>query len=261
MVRKVIWGALVLLCLAAPAWAQPDLRPILAQLESEGYFARCQAGEMRGCSYFVRLVVYRANPNGDPNSWGALAKGGGSNVEGYADDAVALGRDAINNVYDLVASSGVPGARTYVNGPLPRRLGPNPPADVWEAPRPLSQAQMDYLKPGSSPSPTPTPTPTPQPSPSVNLQPVLDQLKVLEMLITALQNEVNGHREFMQEIAQKSIETANAARDAQRAAADTVARIDRAHNDILVVINNQKQALTCRGRVQVTRDTVLTCQP
>jgi hypothetical protein len=207
-----------------------DVGAAMAQLEAEGLFEKCRQGEMRGCSYFVRLVVYRLNPSGDPSGWGALTKpAGGSNVEGYADDAVALGANATNNVYDLVASSGVPGARPYVNGPLPRRG-----SDLWEAPRPLSDAQMAYLggtvtpQPQPQPNPQPNPQPQPQPQPT-NLQPVLDRLSALEALVQAMGARVDAARA--------------AAAETLAAMGGLVGQVDRMHQDVLVAIDLGRQML------------------
>jgi hypothetical protein len=127
------------------------------QVVNEGYFEKARSGDLRGASYFARLVAFRSNPEASTAAVGALRKGGGSNVEGYADDAVCGNANPADlfNVYDLVGGSGAPGASPTVNGPLPRRD-----ADTWEAPRALSADQMNYLKAGSG---TPAPGPIPAP--------------------------------------------------------------------------------------------------
>lgn len=126
--------------------AIPNDFPVVQQLAGEGYFDRVAAGDQRAASYFARLFAFRANPAGDPSGWGALKKGGGTNVEGYAEDAVVYGSDPsdVNNVYDLVGGTGAPGATPSWNGPKARRT-----SDTWEAPHALSAEQMNYLKSGS----------------------------------------------------------------------------------------------------------------
>jgi hypothetical protein len=141
----------------APVFLTADARSLAAAVDvavKGGYFARAETGDMRGASYFARLVANLANPEGDPAAVGALRKtAGGSNVEGYADDAVCGNGDPSDllNVYDLVKGSGAPGASPTVNGPLPRRA-----SDVWGAPKALSAEQMAYLG-GSGVEPGPAP--------------------------------------------------------------------------------------------------------
>lgn len=133
------------------------------QLEAEGYFEKARAGDHRACSLFARLVAYRLNPTGHPGGWGWLRKGGGQNVDGYSEDAIVYGSNPqdLQNVCDMVGGAGAPGAS------LTWQEKPRRPVDTWEAPRPLSAADMNYLKAGSAhPTPTPTPAPTPPPAPN-----------------------------------------------------------------------------------------------
>ena len=252
--RTLFYTLVILFGHAVSTFAQSDLRPVLAQLEAEGYFARCQAAEMRGCSYFVRLVAWRANPTGDPNSWGTLTKPqGGSNVEGYADDAVALGRDASNNVYDLVVSSGTTAARTTVNGPLPRRA-----SDLWEAPKPLTQAQMDYLKPGSTPLPNPgpvTPNPGTPPAPAVDLKPILDAIAALSSQLAVINSAAEAAKQAA-ERAESKVSGIAATADATRGRVeDVLTAVDLARQSL-------GQPLKCVGRSPAFGGQItMTCQP
>ena len=136
----------ILLALAAPCAAQTAAEvAVLAELEREGWFERCEAGERKGCSLFARLVALRLNPTGDPSSWGWLTKTPAeTNYDGYAEDAIVYGEGpARNNVVDLIVGAGSPGARVAWQ-PKPRRE-----SNRWEAPRPLSAADMEYLRPGT----------------------------------------------------------------------------------------------------------------
>lgn len=134
-----------------------DIR-IAQQLEAAGFFTKVAAGDARAASYFVRLFAYTANPNGTPAGWGWLRKGGGHNVEGYAEDAVVYGSNPADlfNVADLVIGTGAPGAtlNSTTTDAKPRRA-----SDVWEAPKPLSAEQLSYLKGGTVPGPIPGPDP------------------------------------------------------------------------------------------------------
>ncbi len=129
----------------------PNELALVHAVAAEGYFTKAEAGDMRGASYFARLVAYRLNPAGDPRSFGWLKKGGGSNVDGYADDAIVFGSDPNNlqNVIDVVGGSGAPGARPVWNAGEGDRGLPRRASDVWDAPRPLTVEQMNYLKAGS----------------------------------------------------------------------------------------------------------------
>ena len=133
---------------AVGAFAQvPNRIEVAHQLEAEGYFEKCRAGEMRGCSYFARLVALRLNPRGDPKGFGWLSKTPGeSNVDGFADDAIVYG-DGEDNVIDLVGGAGARGARVQWSGPHPRRAW-----NRWVAQRPLTTAEMNYLKADSGDS-------------------------------------------------------------------------------------------------------------
>lgn len=258
--RLLRWLVVLLLLLAAPAWAQEPLATAQA-VAGEGYFDRCASGDMRGCSYFARLVALRLNPMGNPSSWGTLTKpAGGSNVEGYADDAIVLGADPSNrqNVYDLVVGAGAPGATVTANGPLPRRT-----SDVWEAPKPLTAAQMAYLRPGATPSPTPTPAPTPAPQPTpTNLQPILDKLAQIEALIANLAGAIDNAYVAASGASQLASDAKQSADNASATASDTRRRVE----DVLTAVDLARQALgqplKCIGRAPAFGGTVtMTCQP
>lgn len=118
---------------------------IAKQLESEGLFARASTGDIRAASLFTRLVAYRANLTGQPNSWGWLTKSAGEkNVDGFSIDAMVSNADQsdLNNVWDLISGADAPGAHLSWNGPLPRR-----PHNRWMHPIPLTNEEMAYLKP------------------------------------------------------------------------------------------------------------------
>jgi hypothetical protein len=134
--------------------------------EAQGYFKRAEAGDKKASALFVRLTAYDVNPLGKSDSVGCLRKtGGGTNVDGYAEDAVVVGSDPSNrmNVLDLVASAGAPGASIATDLDYKERRA----SDVWEKPKPLSDADMAYLLDGEMPSfeagggaPQPPATPT-----------------------------------------------------------------------------------------------------
>jgi len=111
-------------------------------LERAGYFGRAAEGDHKGSAYFAMAAAHVMNPRSDPSLPGRLAKGGGQNVEGFAEDAIVLNADPgdLLNVVDMVAGAGAPGARLVWNGPLPRRS-----SDVWAKPVPLTSAQLTYL--------------------------------------------------------------------------------------------------------------------
>jgi hypothetical protein len=233
---RIATASVFLLLLAATAGAQDtsSLDRAMAQLESDGYFEKCRAGEMRGCSYFVRLVVLHVNPQGDINGWGTLTKGGGSNVEGYADDAIVFGANPSNlhNVFDLVASAGAVGARLQIAGPHPRRTG-----DTWEAAKQLSAAQLAYLKPGGGTSNPPPPPPPPPPP--VSLQPVLEAIAALRAEVNALQAKLDALSAILPAVDASRI----ASESARDAAQDAASRIDKAHADVLIAIDLGRQQL------------------
>lgn len=122
-----------------------------------GYLRRAAKGDHRAGSYFARLVANDLNPTGKSDDFGTLTKpAGGSNVDGYADDAIVFGSDPNNlsNVLDLIAGAGAPGAKVGV------QLKPRRPSDVWEAPKKLTREQLDYLlesQPEEEPKPEPKP--------------------------------------------------------------------------------------------------------
>ena len=143
--RRGLWGlVLVLVLVAGPVWGQvPDGSAVARAVAGEGWFAKCEAGERRGCSLFAREVARRLNPSGDPAGWGWLSKAPGeTGVDGFAEDAIVFSSDAANlrNVVDLVVGAGAPGARVGWSGPQARR-----PSNVWVRPEPLSAADMAYL--------------------------------------------------------------------------------------------------------------------
>jgi hypothetical protein len=189
-------GILVLIALlwAVPAAAQNPVLEAAEALEQQGYFEPCRNGNDHACSYFVRLVVYTVNPKGDPNLPGALRKtAGGKNIDGYAEDAIALNGNPgdLHNVIDLVGGAGASGARLQWGGPHPRRS-----SDVWEAPKALSARELAVLKPGSGgnpPNPPSNPPNTPiPPATSVNLQPILEALAALSAKVDALNIRADG---------------------------------------------------------------------
>ena len=113
--------------------------------EARGYFARVKDGDPRAASLFARLVAFDLNPTGRSSDFGTLTKpAGGSNVDGYADDAICYSNDPNNleNVIDLVGGAGAPGARVIAEV-KPRRA-----QDLWEKPKPLSDDDMAYLLDG-----------------------------------------------------------------------------------------------------------------
>jgi hypothetical protein len=187
---------LVALLWAVPASAQNPVLDAAERLEQQGYFEPCRNGNDHACSYFVRLVVYTVNPNGDPSLPGALRKtAGGKNIDGYAEDAIALNGNPgdLHNVIDLVGGAGASGARLQWGGPHPRRS-----SDVWEAPKALSARELAVLGKADVPGPHPGPvvpnpgTPKPPPAPSVNLQPLLDALAALSAKVDALNIRADG---------------------------------------------------------------------
>jgi hypothetical protein len=131
----------------------PDDSAIARQLAAEGYFVRVARGDQRAASLFARLCALRLNPTGLPSGYGWLRKGGGTNVDGYAEDAIVFGNDPndVMNVVDTVVGTGAPGAS------LPSRWTavPRRTTDTWEAPRPLSAADLTYLREGAVPPPVP----------------------------------------------------------------------------------------------------------
>jgi len=120
------------------------------QLEAQGYFHRAKTGDQRAASYFARLTAYTLNPGGHALDYGTLTKpAGGSNVDGYAEDAIVFGNDPTNlmNVVDLVNGAGAPGATIGAGDVKPRRA-----QDLWEQPKPLTRAEVEYLLEGSAPA-------------------------------------------------------------------------------------------------------------
>jgi hypothetical protein len=123
---------------------------VLRNLEANGYFEKARNGDHRACGLFARLAAYSLNPSGDPAGWGWLTKvPGQKQVEGYSEDAIVLGNDPNNlhNVVDLIIGAGRSGASLAgsLDGFVVRL-----PQNVWEAPKPLTDEQMAYLKPGAT---------------------------------------------------------------------------------------------------------------
>jgi hypothetical protein len=66
-------------------------------------------------------------------------------------------------------------------------------SDVWEKPVPLTQEQLQYLKPGvPPPPPTPPPAPTPCQYQAVDLAPVLAELAAVRSEIQALRAKLDA---------------------------------------------------------------------
>ena len=151
---RVMWAVVGLVVgLAGTATAQPaEYAVVLQQMEREGLFTRAKAGDDAAASYFVREFVWRVNPGCDPSKPGALRKGGGKNIDGYAEDAIALNANPadLRNVVDLVGGAGAPGARVVWGGPVQRR-----PEDVWECPKALGPREAAYIGLGGGSAPPP----------------------------------------------------------------------------------------------------------
>lgn len=115
--------------------------------QGQGYFDKVAEGDQRAAGLFVRLVANDLNANGNPNLFGWLTKNANeSNVEGYAEDALACNASPndLHNVVDMIAGAGAEGA----NIPSAYRLSDlkeRRPHNVWEAPRPLTAEELDYL--------------------------------------------------------------------------------------------------------------------
>lgn len=225
----------VALCgvLSTSAAAQiPNEEPTAHAVANEGYFDKCGAGEMRACSYFARLVAWRLNPTGDPSSWGWLSKpDGGSNVEGWADDAMVYGQGQ-HNVIDLVGGAGASGARVQWGGPHPRR-----PSNLWVAPQPLTKAELDYLKPGSGPAPKPPPVPPTVPP--VNLQPVLEAVAQLRALVEQLHAKQDAQAAQLAQVGAAAVDAATQAAAASAGQQGTRNRVE----DVLTAVDLARQAL------------------
>lgn len=131
------------------------IKTVAESLEAQGFFEKARGGDQRAASYFAKLVAYRANENGDEKKAGWLSKGGGHNIDGYAEDAICFGNDPsdLSNVLDLVRGAGAPGAAVIAE-PKPRRE-----VDRWVKPRPLTDFEMRYLVNDGVPVPRPTPAP------------------------------------------------------------------------------------------------------
>lgn len=167
-----------------------DVEAVARKLESEGFFERVRAGSDRAASYFARLVAYHCNPSGDPSLPGCLKKGGGKNIDGYAEDAVVLNANPrdLHNVMDLVQGAGQSGASLR-----PANVNPRRDVDVWEAPRPLTPQEAAEL--GVSLPSTPVQSPAPKPAPVPVLPPELAQrLDTIQSALTFVINQIAAWR-------------------------------------------------------------------
>jgi hypothetical protein len=213
--------------------AVPNAFNVLEQLEREGYFERVREGDDRAASYFVRLAAFRMNPAGSPDGFGCLRKGGGKNIEGYAEDALVYGANPLdfNNVVDCVAGAGARGARLGWGGPVNRRA-----SDTWEAPKELSREQMEYLKTGSGTNPSPTNPPSAPIPPPVVVVPCRYQQQDLTELMSAL-------NAALEQIALARDEAANARAEAKNLS-------QRLENGLQIEINGGRLIGTLRGTVK-----------
>jgi hypothetical protein len=174
----------------------------LAQAEEQGLFRRAADGDDKAASYFVRYAAQLANPNGaDPNGWGVLKKGGGKNIDGYAEDALVFGSDRseLHNVYDFVLGAG--GSNASVNygaGPVNRRS-----SDTWEAPRELTAGELAYIGATSVPVPTPPPSQPPPPAGPGEYQ---DELDAIQRQLGELRGDVQGIPGAVAEQVQAAVE-------------------------------------------------------
>lgn len=141
--------------------AVPNDIAVAERLAAQGYFTKAAQGDARAASLFVRLFAYTANPEAKPSSWGWLKKGGGHQIDGYAEDAVVYGNNPadLHNVVDLVIGTGAPNAKLV---PTTSVTVQRRPSDTWEAPRALTAAELAYLG-GSGTLPPPGPV-CPDPS-------------------------------------------------------------------------------------------------
>lgn len=138
---------------------QDQLNRITAQAEKrerQGYFEVVRGGDQKAASLWARLLAYDLNPKGITSDVGWLSKGGGANVDGWAEDAICANANPadLSNVVDLVGGAGAPGARPIADE-KPRRE-----SDKWAKPQPLSPDELDYLLAGGVPEP---PQPPQQP--------------------------------------------------------------------------------------------------
>ena len=208
--RQTARNALLVVVLAvAPAAAQPaEYRAVLDGMVAAGLFDRAAGGDDAAASYFVREFVWRVNPTCDPAKPGALRKGGGKNIDGYAEDAIALnGNPAdLRNVVDLVGGAGAPGARLVWGGPVQRRS-----SDVWECPKALGAREAAYIgltpgtggqQPGGGQQPQPTP---------VDLAPVLAKLDALAATVADLRAVLDEVRSTSANAAAESLHAATRA--------------------------------------------------
>ena len=175
---------------------------VIAAVEHDGYFRACQSGDLDGCAIFTREVIYRLNPNADPNSWGALSKSGGE--EGAnSDDGNRYSVDAmvwtanpgnLNNVVDIIGGAGGGNPRAGMGGFVQRRE-----SNRWVAPHALSANEAAHAcrgvcangsgnsgNGGNSGGGNQNPNPQPQP---VDLSGVIAKLNEL----IAHVSELNAH--------------------------------------------------------------------
>jgi hypothetical protein len=220
------------------------------QLENDGYFERARNGDHKAASLFARLAAYRLNPGGHGSSFGCLRKGGGQNVDGYAEDAIVANANPsdVQNVYDLVSGAGAPGASVSWNGPLPRR-----PTDTWEAPRPLTAAELAYLKPGSTPTDPPPPPPPAQcrfqPGDGVALSELAHSSAKIQAAVIAILGEMAAFGQTLSGIGEAAMIAAASAQNAEIAAKDAREAL---RNGLEVELAGKTNRLPILGTVEGT---------
>lgn len=215
----------------------PDRSDVVRALEAEGFFERARTGDKRGASLFARLAAYRMNPTGDRSSFGWLRKGGGTMVDGYAEDAIVYGDGPTtnNNVVDMVVGAGAPGAS--IGWQIkPRRVG----VDVWEAPRDLTPDEYAYL--GGRPTVGTGGAPPPPPPAATTCRYEAAAIAKLTADISALRNDIAHYRGTLDAL------TALAARLDESWAARVWAASDPASAEVVVQIDEDKLP-TYEGRI------------
>ena len=251
--RKVVWTLVVLLW-AAPLWAQ---QAVMDAVDAQ-YPHLLRANTHATDAEFLYRAVQALGP-----SWRLLSKSGGENGFTWP-NGVRTSHDAICQVngteqkvqcVDVITAAGS-GSPTHPS------WGDIPPSN-WR-PSNLPVKLSDVPAPGGTAPPTnpPPANPPTNPAPVVNLQPVLDQIAALKAQIEALRAFIETVKGDVAVAGQKADDARSASVDAKNAAGDAIGRIDRAHQDVLVVIDQNKQPLRCVGRTPAFGGTVtLTCQP
>lgn len=130
-------------------------------LQQQGYFTKVKQGDERAASYFARLTAQRVNPTGNPRDWGWLAKGGGFNIEGFADGAIVFGNDPADrqNVLKLVLQVGSSNPNDIQIASTSAALQPRRESDVWASPVSVPDSILMYLLNGGQPLPIEPPKP------------------------------------------------------------------------------------------------------